>query len=205
MIFVNLCKTFLIGDCLSIIEFQRTFNSAYGDLVYTGEIGKKLDLSHMETILFEETSSGLFCDMLFFYIQEIFWFLRNRFVLKKSKNVVKNHNLIKALRYCYANEIEESGIATSTCPIGDLQEDVDKNTPWPIDKFYDAENLGEKHTVVAQWGVKTLGYLIHDLQVDEVTVSEVIRLLILSSGADVHPQVIGCQFCHEHIIYNFKQ
>ena len=89
MIFVNLCKTFLIGDCLSIIEFQRTFNSAFGDLVYTGEIGKKLDLSHMETILFEETSSGLFCDMLFFYIQEIFWFLRYVLCLTSQKMLQK--------------------------------------------------------------------------------------------------------------------
>ena len=65
---------------------------------------------------------------------------------------------------------------------------MNKNSPWPVAEFYEADQLAEKHTVVAQWAVKTLGHLIHDLQVDEVTVSEVIRLLILSSGSDVHPQ-----------------
>ena len=43
--------------------------------------------------------------------------------------------------------------------------------------------------MVGQWSVRTLGHPILDLQVDEITVTEVLRLLILSSGAHMKPSI----------------
>ena len=58
----------LVGDAFAIIEFQKNFATAFGDILFSDSL-KKLCLADMETILFEKSSSGLFCDMLFFYIQ----------------------------------------------------------------------------------------------------------------------------------------
>ena len=54
---------------------------------------------------------------------------------------------------------------------------------------YDAETLTDRSTVVAHWSIKTLGHCILDLQVDEITVTEVTRLLTLSSGAHVKQEI----------------
>ena len=43
--------------------------------------------------------------------------------------------------------------------------------------------------MVAKWGLKTLGNLVMDFQVDEVTITEVLRLMILSSGAQATPEI----------------
>ena len=59
----------LVGDCLALVEFQKVFGSekSFGTFRYSSL--NNLTLSNIADLLQEQTTSGLFCDILFFYIQ----------------------------------------------------------------------------------------------------------------------------------------
>ena len=60
----------LVGDCFALVEFQKVFGSekSFGSFMHSDSL-KNLTLSDIEGLLQEQTTSGLFCDILFFYIQ----------------------------------------------------------------------------------------------------------------------------------------
>ena len=70
----------LIGEAFQILEFHKIFSSSFGDILFSDSL-KKLTLADMETVLFEQTSSGLYCDFIFFFIQVRFTFLLFLFLL----------------------------------------------------------------------------------------------------------------------------
>ena len=67
--------------------------------------------------------------------------------------------------------------------------DIDPNQNWPTPDGYDADVICDQSTTAAHWSVKTLGRLVTDLQVDEITVTEVLRLIMLSSGSRMDPSI----------------
>lgn len=200
-----------LGDVLQLIEFQKNFASAFGEMQFSDNL-RKLTLEDIEEVFYSKSTSGTFCDMLFFYVQ--------------------------ALRYCNENEKNEANVSSGTFPFdisyraalsgeqketenghnsdnedceetpeanietdsmvdnktGDADNTIDEvsfaeDEAWPTGSSFIAEDCVALSTKTVLWSVKALGRPILELQVDEATITEVLRMSILSMAADVIPAI----------------
>ena len=168
---------------------------------------RHLTLGDMEQVLYSNASSGVFCDMLFFYIQ--------------------------AMRYCHENEINEAEVGPGTFPYkgefrkrlaidedGDEDEEdgekeeeeevvadvkmtendedeemtelngtFEEELSWPVGAAHSPEDCVEMSTQTVLWSVKCLGRPMTSVQVDECTISEVLRVSLLITAAEMAPPI----------------
>merc|ERR1711892_146077 len=192
----------LLGDAFQVIEFHRIFAHAYGEMQFSSHL-RHLTLGDMEQVLYSNASSGVFCDMLFFYVQ--------------------------ALRYCHENEINEAEVGAGTFPYkGEFrkklvideedgeereaeEEEKDNNVAviekdeaeeelmnthetfeaslsWPVGAAHSPEDCVEMSTQTVLWSVKCLGRPMASVEVDECTITEVLRMTLLITAAEMaHP------------------
>ena len=65
----------------------------------------------------------------------------------------------------------------------------DEDIAWPIAAAHVGEDCVAFSTKVAKWSIRCLGRPVHELQVDEVTSTEVLRITILSLAAEMKSQI----------------
>ena len=65
----------------------------------------------------------------------------------------------------------------------------DEDIAWPIGAAHVGEDCVAFSTKAAKWSIRCLGRPVHELQVDEVTSTEVLRITILSMAAEMRSPI----------------
>lgn len=201
----------LLGDVFQIIEFHRNFSNAFGDMQYVSHL-RKLGLKQMEEILYSNDTQGTFCDMLFYYIQAIRYCFDNEKNEANMTDCPYSGNFLKI--DMPGNEDEEEEDDDVTAMISDSPERsqeaaeseamelsqtsqnsqetsmlTDEEIAWPIGAGYVPEDCVTFSSRAALWSVRCLGRPVHELQVDEATCTEVLRMTILSMAAEMRQAI----------------
>lgn len=153
-----------LGDSLSLCEFFHTFHDHFSSVEFDTKI-KTFSLQDCYEMLTEKCTNGVFCDVLMY--------------------------LLDSIRKCKESEIEESkSKANPVCRQQDSpfieEELVCSNImqAWPTGEAFVADELIDTCTELALFCSRALGDYPIKLGIDEVTVTEVLRLIILSAGAN---------------------
>ena len=172
----------------------------------------------MENVLFSNETDGLFCDILFFYIQAIrYSFESEKEEANAGTDCPYNFNYMKLDLGTgegdedSSEDEEENTVTISDSPEAtqeteamdtsdgnknenaDLSQNCsilnDEDLAWPMGAAHVGEDCVAFSTKAAKWSIRCLGRPVHELQVDEVTSTEVLRMTILSMAAEMRSPI----------------